>query len=71
LEEGDGVWRVRKSLGFVALVVVVLEEKEDKPDKEDKCELKELTLDGSALFPLPLLFELFPVDEEEVLSANG
>ena len=69
--DGEGVWRVRKSFGFVAFVVVVFEENEDKPDN-DKCELKELTLDGSAPLLLPPLFELlFPEDEDEVFNANG
>ena len=59
--EGDGVCR-RKSLWFVAFVVVVFEE---KPEKPDRCEENELTLDGSALLLLELLLE------DEVLSANG
>lgn len=62
--EGDGVCRLRKSLGFVALVVVVPEEKAERPDKWEE---KDPTLDGSAalLLWLPLLLD------DEVLRANG
>lgn len=67
--DGEGVWRARKSLGFVAFVVVVFEEKLDRAEREDMCELKELTLEGSPLVPLLLVFEL--LFEEEVFSANG
>ena len=65
MDEGEGVC-LKKSFGFVALVVVVLDEKLDNAESEDMCELKELTLDGSP--PFPLLLELL---FEEVLSANG
>ena len=58
-----------KSIRFVVLVIVVLDEKLDKAESEDMCEPKELTLDGSAPFSLlPVLELLFG---EEVLSANG
>lgn len=66
LEDGDGVCLVRKSPGFVAFVVVVFDEKLDRPDR---CELKELTLEGSPLFPPLPLFD--PLPFEDVLSAKG
>ena len=68
--DGEGVCR-RKSFGFVAFVVVVFEEKLDRAESEDMCELKELTLDGSALLPLLLPFAPLLVEDDEVFSAKG
>ena len=57
---------MRKSPVLVAFVVVVFDEKLERPER---CELKELTLDGSALFPLLVVFEALP--DEDVLRAKG
>lgn len=65
-EVGEGVCRERKSPWLVAFVVVVFDEKLERPER---CELKELTLEGSALLPLLPLVEAFPF--EDVLSAKG